>query len=249
MLTSPITNSRFHSRVLALLSSSIAGESEQVNSYVTQTSSTSPVHVAPLTPADTPLTPEDSMSQIIATTSTWTDLCSPDPLIADISRQIFKLEVNYAAFCGIMYVMIPGPRSLSSDSPHGGLVQYARAILDALNQGPFMQFYIWLPMIDQSEDYADQMGDLAPLARQEFQVNLNDQTTEFDVFGSWAAWDAVRSMCEYHSRLCVGKQLKLSPLTPSAAPTLLTTTQLYHYPDLPPLCQFNLDGIQNPSEF
>lgn len=154
---------------------------------------------------DTPLTPDQSTSQIIATTSSWIDLGSPDPIIADLSRQILKLELTYAAFCGITYVLIAAPRSQRSGPSDNGLIQYARTILDALQHGPYMQIHIWMPMIEHLENEGDLVGDLAPFARQEYQTEDMHDAKRLDIFGSWAAWNTVRSMCKYHSRLCVGK--------------------------------------------
>jgi type II protein arginine methyltransferase len=204
MLTTPVTTPHFHSRVLALLSSSLSDSKGVAGHDVTLTRNASPIIVSPLTPADTPLTPEDTISQMIAVTSSWIDLSSPDPIISDISRQVLRLELSYAAFCGITYVVIPGPRMRSRQNNDGGLAQYARSILDGLSQGPYMQLYIWLPMIDHSEDDSEAMGDLAPLAREQYQPNETTSATRLDLFGTWEAWNIIRSVCKYSSRLFVG---------------------------------------------
>ena len=210
MLTSPITTPNFHSRVLTLLSTALSHHSAVPGEDISRTKNASPVVIPPLTPADTPLTPDESISQIIGVTSAWIDLSSPDPIIADVSRQVLKLELAYAAFCGITYVVIPGPRLRSQGAAEGGITQFARAILDGLSHGPYLQLYIWFPMIDQSEEQIGQMGDLAPFARQQF-LDLDEIETErLDLFGSWEAWDMIRSMCKYPSRLCVGKQIDSS---------------------------------------
>ena len=165
MLTTPITNHHFHSRVLSLLSSHLTN-SHPLSCDATGTMETTPntklLTVPPLSPDDTPLTPNDSISQIVGVTSSWVDLCSPDPLIADISRQVLLLEVAYAAFCGIGYLVIPGPRLHHGILHSEGVVCYARAIQDALSLGPFIQIHIWLKMIDSTEFDADEVGDLAP---------------------------------------------------------------------------------------
>jgi type II protein arginine methyltransferase len=211
MLTSPITTPHFHSRVLALLSSSLSDSATLSSTDVTLTRNASPIVVAPLVPADTPMTPDDTTSQLIGVTSSWIDLCSPDPIIADISRQVFKLELSYAAFCGITYVLVPGPRMRGQEGNDAGLPQYARAILDGLSQGPYMQLYIWMPMIDHSEDDNEEIGDLAPFARPQFQNQDAESTRRLDLFAAWDAWDRIRSMCSYSSRLFVGKQQLQSP--------------------------------------
>ena len=205
MVTSPITTPHFHSRVLALLSSSL---SEAGLSYHDGHGAPfTPLVIPPLSPVDTPLTPDESTSQIIAVSSMWTDLCSPDPFIAAVSRDILKLEIVYAAFCGISYVLIPGPRLRQSSMCDGSLARYARAILEALDAGPYIQLQIWMPMIDHPRNTIDQIGDLAPFARSHFVSNdAAAPPQKLDLFGTWAAWDLIRSLCKYHGRLCLGKE-------------------------------------------
>lgn len=195
-----------------MLSAALSNHSEE---DITKTKNASPVTIPPLTPADTPLTPDESISQIIGVTSSWIDLSSPDPIIGDVSRQVLKLELAYAAFCGITYALIPGPRLRGQGVSEGGFAQYARAILDALAQGPYMQLYIWLPMIDHLDDQSEEMGDLAPFARPQFLGQDDGETKILDLFGSWEAWDLIRSICKYPSRLCVGKdnRFRLSTVT------------------------------------
>ena len=168
-------------------------------------SSTRPknIKISALTPADTTLAPNESMNQIIGIVSNWIDLCSNDVVIYDLSRQILKLEVAYAAFCGIMNVIIPGPRCYEADAP--GLSQYSRAVLDALAAGPFIQFQIWLPMTGVSAHLDGRIGDLRNFARSLGQAPDVGPIDSVDVFGSWAAWDIIRSFCKYHPRLSVGK--------------------------------------------
>jgi len=208
MLTTPITTSHFHSRVLTLLSSHLSGmQPATADSHGTMgtTRNTRPSVIPPLAPVDTHLTPNDAMSQVVGVTSAWIDLCSPDPLIADISRQVLMLEVAYAAFCGIGYLLVPGPKLHHGSIHSEGTVYYARAIQDALNVGPYIQFHIWLTTVDSPENEVDQMGDLAPLARGEFVEPEEDAMPKVDPFGTWEAWDLIRRTCKYHARLLVGK--------------------------------------------
>ncbi|KIW98210.1 uncharacterized protein Z519_01794 [Cladophialophora bantiana CBS 173.52] len=212
MVTSPITTPHFHSRVLTLLSSSLPFHSEE---DITKTKSASPVIIPPLTPADTPLTPDESISQTIGITSSWIDLGSPDPIIADVSRQVLQLELAYAAFCGLTYVLIPGPLLRGQGVSDSGVAQCARVILDALGQAPYMQLYIWFPMIDHSEEHVDQMGNLAPFARPQFLEQDEAEIERLDLFGTWEAWNLIRSICKYPSRLCVALSIpKLLPPVP-----------------------------------
>jgi type II protein arginine methyltransferase len=202
LITSPITTPHFHSRVLTLLSASLSSHASE---DITQTKNASPVTIPPLNPVDTPLTPDDFITQLIGVTSPWIDLGSPDPVIADVSRQVFQLELAYAAFCGITYALIPGPRLRGQGVSDSGIVQYARALFDALAQAPYMQLYVWMPMIDHSEEQTEQMGDLAPFARQQYLDLTEAESKRLDVFGAWEAWNMIRSICKYPSRLCVGE--------------------------------------------
>ncbi|KAJ5246252.1 hypothetical protein N7468_001235 [Penicillium chermesinum] len=187
MLTAPITNQHFHSRVLGLLSSYLS----------------------------TLQSPDEATSQLVGITSSWIDLCSPDPLIADLSRQVLMLEVAYAAFCGIGYLLLPGPKLHHGDMHSEGVIYYARAIQDAISLGPYIQFHIWLPMVNNPELEVDTVGDLAPLARGEFLLPIDGALPKVDLFGTWDAWDLIRKVCKYHTRLFVALSMpsRLPPLS------------------------------------
>lgn len=213
MLTVPITTTHFHSRVLGLLSSYLSNlqppSFDRIGTMATS-QNTRPLVIPPLTKLDSNLTPNEATSQLVGVTSSWIDLCSPDPLIADLSRQVLMLEVAYAAFCGIGYLLIPSPKLHHGGIHSEGVVYYARAIQDALNLGPYIQFHIWLRMVDNPELEIDSMGDLAPLARQEYVQLETGNLPKIDPFGTWDAWDLIRKTCKYHTRLFVGE---LEPLS------------------------------------
>ena len=210
-ITVPITTPHFHSRVLALLSSCLSQQSStrRVSSAdpALHVSETVVPTMAPLQPVDSNLSPNESLSQVIAAASSWIDLCSPDPLIAGISRQVLLLEVAYAAFCGISYLLIPGPRFPHRDLSDGGLMQYARTLQTVMETAPYIQFYIWTPLIDPPEgSESEEIGSLGPFARQEYQMS-DTEPRKLDLFGSWDAWNTVRSLCKYHSRMSVALQV------------------------------------------
>lgn len=218
MITTPITNSHFHSRVLSLLSSHLPTlDSPSFDAVGTRgtSSNTKAVTVPPLSPADTPLTPSEAISQVVGITSSWIDLCSPDPLIAEISRQVLMLEVSYAAFCGISYLVIPGPRLQHGDRQSEGLAYYGRTIQEALSVAPYIQFHIWLKIIETSDSENTDMGDLSPFARAEFADLSERPTTHLDSFATWDAWEIIRTICKHHSRLLIGKRKKNSGLDES----------------------------------
>lgn len=198
MLTAPVTTSHFQSRVLVTLEAHVHALNES-----SKPDSVPLPLVSPLMPVDTDLTPEASNSSLIAVTSPWIDLGSPDPLIAHISRQVFTLEVAYAAFCGVNNVLVHGP--VSAD----GTTRYARAILEALGLGPYLQLHILLPMTGELEQDVSADGThLAELTREQYAtpVNEDEDESEPEVYGSWEDWHAVRTMCNYSSRLTIGTQ-------------------------------------------
>jgi protein arginine N-methyltransferase 5 len=86
-----------------------------------------------------------------------------------------------------------------------GVIYYARAIQDALALGPYIQFHIWLQMVDNPEMEIDTIGDLTALAREEYIEPEEGPPPKVDSLGTWDAWDAVRKACKYHTRLFVGE--------------------------------------------
>lgn len=203
MLTSPITTPSFQSRVLALLSSHLAAQ------YTLEDNdSPPPPIIPPFMAVDTPLTPADTVSQLIGYSSPWIDLTSSDPLIANLSRQVLNMEVAYAAFCGISNIIIPGPRTHNNTSNVAdGLAQYARAVQEALGIGSYMNVAIHLPMYDTGVAADAPMGDLASFAREEY---FNDSENDSDLFAIWDSWNVIRSVCKYSSRLSIGESSILS---------------------------------------
>jgi len=207
MLTSPITSPHFHTRVLTLISAYLSELSVLESADDTATKSTPPAPIIPpLTPVDTPLTPGDTVSQLIAYSSPWIDLCSSDPLISNISRQVLNIEIAYASFCGVGNIIIPGPRSYSSGSTNNdGLIQYARAIQEALTIGSYIQMAVHIPMYGNDE-VKDMIGDLRPFARDHNSAAKAKASKDIDLFETWDAWNLIRSVCKYSSRLSVGKK-------------------------------------------
>ncbi|KAF1837240.1 protein arginine N-methyltransferase HSL7 [Decorospora gaudefroyi] len=212
MLTSPITNDHFQTRVLSLL-----------NSY-TQSLSDAQLQPLPLIPAlenpDTPLGPSDIISQLVTFTSSWIDLSSPDPIISHISRQVFHLEIAYAAFCGVSNVVISGPRLAHGQT---GVSQYARSIKEALTTGSYVQLHVQMPIDGKQPGPAENdLGDLARFARSEFEQS--QQGKNVDSWTSWDAWNTIRSMCKYHNRLSVALDL------PRRMPSLALQSRWYSEP-------------------
>ena len=234
MLTSPITTPSFHTRVLALVSNHIT-ELER-NAGVEP-----PVPTIPsLSPVDTPLAPGDIVPHLLSIVSPWIDLCSPDPVIYGISCQVLELEVSYAAFCGIANIILPSPRLHHERLHSEGLTQYAHAVQKALKIAQYIQLSILLPVMDDPEQNGEEVeGSLAREVRAKY-VGLSDDhrprasmesareplrgTDHYDdgasirrrksrinFFGSWDAWNVIRTLCTYNARLFVGKNRTDSP--------------------------------------
>ncbi|KAI9744940.1 MAG: methyltransferase protein [Claussenomyces sp. TS43310] len=193
MLTTPITTPNFHSRVLSLLAAHLTAD--QSSDISNRNAPPAPI-IPPFNAVDTPLSPGDTVSQLIGYCSPWIDLCSPDPLISNLSRQVLTMEVAYAAFCGVGNIIIPGPRShrVTRDDS-GGLTQYSRAVQEALTVGPYVQMAIHLPMYPGDAHIREPIGDLMPLARGEYySAGKSETEIDEDLYGSWDSWNLVRSI-------------------------------------------------------
>lgn len=200
MLTAPITNSHFQSRVLALHKNHL----QELRGNNDRDSST-PI-VPSLSSLDTSLGPGETISQTLGVISPWIDLCSPDPLVYNISRQVLELEIGFAAFCGLVNVIVTGPR-LHYGQLHGdGLMQYALAIQRALVLSSYLQIEIKLPMLDHTDtDTYAPSDSLGYRAREEFMGKRETAKRKADLFGTWDAWNIIRTVCKYNARLFVGK--------------------------------------------
>lgn len=207
MLTTPITTPFFHSRVLTLLSNHL-----ETLSHLEPSDGVPPAPIIPpLNPVDTPLTPGSTVSQLIGYVSPWIDLCSPDPVIMSLSHQVLTIEVAYASFCGISNIIIPGPNLHPSgrSDENDGIAQYARAIQEALTIGSFMSFAIHMPMYEVPKLLVEVEGSLASYMQEEYEsTEKPSEEVEQDLFGSWDAWNLIRSVCKYNTRLSVGKKSK-----------------------------------------
>ena len=201
MITTSITNSNFQSRVVDSISASFRDDTT-VHRATAEHDSLSPL-ISPLTADDTDLAPADFNARVLGFTSPWIDLCSPDPAIADASRQVLHMEVAFAAFCGLTSIFVAGPRLYHEDAATQGLAQYARAVEQSLLLGANVSVSIVFPMVDDPST-TDRCA-LASMTRAKY---LDDAEVErprkVDPFGTWDAWNSIRTTCSYSSRLFAG---------------------------------------------
>lgn len=211
MLTTPITTPYFHSQVLTFHAKYLEESQNHPHENVPM-----PL-IPPLTAVDTSLRPDDTISQLLAIASPWIDICSADPLIHSISCQVLELELAYAAFCGIGNVIVLGP-SLRSGKLHGdGIMQYALAIQNALEVGNYLQIEIKFPMVDMPEaDEVDRPESLAYRVREDYMDLEHGKARKAETFGTWDAWNMIRTVCNYSARLFVGKKTDQNFITFSA---------------------------------
>jgi len=159
--------------------------------------------VPTLTNKDTSLVPSSYVLNVLAYSSPWIDLCSTDPVIASISRQALNLEVAYANFCGVRSLVIPGPRQ---DGDGRAIAQYVRAVQETFEVATRVNIIIHMPMYREpgleekvkllSEELHPR-GDVA-------KAGSKDEDG-VDLFGAWDTWHTIRSVCQYSTRLFVGK--------------------------------------------
>lgn len=195
MLTTPITNDHFHTRVNALISDHLSGDTVPDLPYLTH--------------LDTDLKPNSVAPSLIAYTSPWIDLCSPDPLIFGISKQILFMEVSFAAFCGITHIFVQGPKLRHKDNDTGkyvltnNVVQYARVIQESLGVGIRIQISILLPFSDGPDD--EENDSLLVSRWQYFDASDEEGFSIKDGLNTWESWNKIRTFCNYHPRLFAGK--------------------------------------------
>ncbi|KAF2772727.1 protein arginine N-methyltransferase [Teratosphaeria nubilosa] len=215
VLTSPITTHHFQSRVLLALQRHV----DQLSQGSSPISVPMPL-ISPLLSEDTELGPEESNASVIAVTSSWIDLGSPDPLIASVSRQVFHLEIAYAAFVGATNVLVHGPIEGSD------VVQYARAIQEAVGLGPYLQLHIWMPMAGElvQDEYSED-AHLGELTREQFLLDPEDDLDEAsNPYGKWDDWNTIRTICNYNSKVAVALEL------PRHLPSLALQSRWYSEP-------------------
>ncbi|KAK9388978.1 PRMT5 arginine-N-methyltransferase-domain-containing protein [Lipomyces mesembrius] len=180
VLSVPITNPHFRSRV----------------SRISQSVSDPAIvpHIAPPIYPEVNFAPNSTYAQhVLGMCAKWIELDSTDPRIAGVSAQILKHELSYASFCGLSYVIVPGP------TRRNNVALYAESLNAALAAVPYINIIVHLAMAETGVE--DPSGPDVP--------------APVDAMSIWDIWNSVRTICDYTSRLSVGLQLpaKLPPQT------------------------------------
>lgn len=166
--------------------------------------------VPPLTPKDTALFPSLVVNTYIAYISPWIDLCSSNPTIANISRQVLNLEVAYANFCGVRSIVVPGPkRDGSGNGGYQGISQYGRALQEAMAIGSRLSFLVHIPMYREpglEEKTSETLSHLAGTPED----SAEKAEAHIDVYSTWDSWHAIRTVCDYNPQLFVGEWITTS---------------------------------------
>ncbi|KAH7320082.1 protein arginine N-methyltransferase [Stachybotrys elegans] len=244
-VTTPVTNNHFKSRVFELVSQHLQ-TLEQANEKPTAaaTASRADPIIPPLTPEDTGLFPSPAVNTYVAYISPWIDLSSKNPVVASISRQVLNLEINYANFCGVKSIIVPGPQHDATKAQgNQGIAQYSRAIQEALSIGSRLTFLIHMPMyrepgVQEPNQTLSSLGAHTPSGTPE---------EEIDIFTTWDSWHHIRTVCNYNLRLYVA--LKLPKVMPEMDLQNRWFAEPLHYLTLgPEVFQANKSGFPSMSK-
>ncbi|RPB01911.1 Skb1 methyltransferase [Choiromyces venosus 120613-1] len=168
MITTFITNTNFRSRI------------DQVSANAAAEGRTY-LKIDSLDVEEVTVHPGDHISQVIGLTSEWLEFDSDDPLVSHVSKQALLYELDYAGFCGIINVIIHGPRK------KGNVSQFAQVINTALSTSGYAHLSILLPLVEELSNVAE--GE------------------KYDEFSTWDTWNTIRTVCKYNSRLSLALQI------------------------------------------
>ena len=201
MVTTSITNQNFSRRAWSCLRSGDKASDPSASAGYAQGPSL-PV-LAPIAADETDLVPAEFNSRVIGFTDPFINICSPDPVVSDVSRQILHMEIAYAAFCGMSSIFVTGPALYTVDGATPGLAKFALAIEESLALGANLSISILFPMTDEPSNrrVTLQSSAAGPEAKRLMEA---ERARKSDTFGTWDAWNFIRTMCNYSSRLFAG---------------------------------------------
>ncbi|KAK9468458.1 PRMT5 arginine-N-methyltransferase-domain-containing protein [Lipomyces arxii] len=143
--------------------------------------------ISPPTFTEVNIAPNINYSRhVFGMTADWINLESSDSHAVDNYVQVLKHELSYASFCGLAFVVVPGPKRRNH------VATYAQALKSAMSVVPIMNIVIQLQM---TEIETDQSSD------------SSTSKTSGNVMSIWEIWNSIRTLCEYSNRLSVGLQV------------------------------------------
>lgn len=118
---------------------------------------------------------------------------------------MLKLEIAYAAFCGITNIVIASPAT-GKDA-----IKFAFAIRHSLTLSPHVQLHILVSFDSRCQVGEDEEhGSTLTTSIHDYNC-ANSVSQEKPQLSSWIFWNTIRSVCKYSSRLSVGKRGVLLP--------------------------------------
>ena len=129
-------------------------------------------------------------------------------LLIFISPQALQQELAYASYLGIESAILPAPRNRDH------VASYARIVNSCLNNTPFINLSIRLPVYNPSVLHTNAPAPLSgghpaspspstPLKcyTPGYSSDKLSATPESELNGTWEMWDLIRSICDYNTRL------------------------------------------------
>lgn len=124
--------------------------------------------------------------------------------------QALRQELAHASYLNMTTVILPPPRYRAH------VADYARAVNSCLiNTGlsQFMQFSVRLPIYVPSQAIVQAVtGSPSKSASSIRPISPSSQSTapsEIDLIATWEMWDAIRTICNYNTRLSLSKLLRI----------------------------------------
>ena len=127
---------------------------------------------------------------------------SPSPCLRFVLRKALQQELAYASYLNVESAILPVPRNRDH------VASYARIVNSCLNNTPFINLSIRLPVYNPSvlHTNAPLVGDPASPSpstppKRHIPGNSLSATLESELNGTWEMWDLIRSICDYNTRL------------------------------------------------
>ncbi|DAZ97411.1 TPA: hypothetical protein N0F65_011295 [Lagenidium giganteum] len=166
--------------------------------------------LGPMSRSDLVLDSRGWTSSVIGGVSKWINLDSSCPRVRLAAEKVFKQEIAWASHLSVPAVLLPTPSAQKCSN-------YARVLNQSATQAQYLQFWVRVPLTTRPHPLAvcasNRQGPSSDKC-----VEGDDDAASFSEVDDngpspWEAWDALRSMCEYHPK--VGVALELTADLPS----------------------------------